>query len=220
MIPAQTIHDFNRLYAGAHAQSLRDRGIDGAMPPWAETQWLGKGVVKCPMDLWTYQEIIFETKPDLLIETGTSGAGSAFFFATLFDLIGHGRVVTVDKDRYPALWLEHPRVTYLVGDSLSNEVAYEMRAHVCSHDRGNRNQMVSLDSLHTYEHVKRELGIYSPLVSSGHYLVIEDTVSELGAEVAVAEFLEKDRPHKRFSIDESRERHLLTMNRGGWLRRN
>ena len=78
MSAAETIQDFNGLYAGALAQSLRDAGNTGAMPPWAETYWLGKQVAKCPLDLWIYQEIIFETKPQVLIETGTSGGGSAF----------------------------------------------------------------------------------------------------------------------------------------------
>jgi len=169
-------------------------------------------VVKCPVDLWTYQEIICETKPDLLIETGASGGGSAFFFATLFDLIGHGRVVTVDKDHYPSLWREHPRVTYLVGDSLSPEVYGEMVRQAAG-----QRTMVALDSLHTLEHVRNELSIYGLLVSPGCYLVVEDTVCGLGAEVATAEFVAA---HPEFMVDDSSERHLLTLNRGGWLRRS
>src|SRR5574338_1231479 len=95
------VKDFFGLYGGGHAQRLRDDGDVNAMPPWAETYWLGKKVVKCPMDLWVYQELIAETKPDLLSETGTSGGGSASFFACLFDLLNHGEVLTIDKDAYP-----------------------------------------------------------------------------------------------------------------------
>jgi cephalosporin hydroxylase len=51
-------------------------------------QWMGHLLLKWPPDLWMYQEIIFETRPDLIIETGTYKGGSALYFANLFDLIG------------------------------------------------------------------------------------------------------------------------------------
>lgn len=211
---------FHALYSGGLAQSRRDAGDASAMPPWAETYWLGKQVVKCPMDLWVYQEIIFETQPEVLIETGTSGGGSAFFFATLFDLIGCGRVVTVDKDCYPHLFREHPRITYLTGDSTSEEIASQMWAAASG-----KRTMVSLDSLHTYDHVSAELALYGELVSVGCYLVIEDTgmgnptvAGEGGwANRAAAEFVAAN---TCFSVDLSRERHLLTSNHDGWIRRN
>ena len=184
------------------------------MPPWAETYWLGKQVVKCPMDLWVYQEIIWETRPDLIIETGTAGGGSAFFFATLLDIIGNGRVVTVDKDAYPELRVAHPRITYLTDDSTSGVCAARMA--VAAKDK---RVMVSLDSLHTYEHVAAELAIYALLVTPGCYLVVEDTgwgQTEDWACRAAAEFVAN---HPEFEVDQRREKHLLTSNRGGWLRR-
>lgn len=213
-----TIDRFNAIYGGGRAQRLRDAGQPNAMPPWAEVYWLGKQVVKCPMDLWVYQEIIWETRPDLIIETGTSGGGSAFFFATLFDLIGHGRVVTVDKDSYPELWREHPRITYLVGDSTSEEIAFEMRQNVGSPQQGNRT-MVVLDSLHTYEHVARELALYGKLVSPGYYLVVEDTGASAGPDWATRAASEFVGANPGFVVDKSRERHLLTSNVDGWIRR-
>ncbi len=193
------------------------------MPPWAEVYWLGKQVVKCPMDLWVYQEIIFETQPEVLIETGTSGAGSAFFFATLFDLIGCGHVITVDKDCYPHLFREHPRITYLTGDSISEEIAEQMWATAAG-----KRTMVSLDSLHTYAHVSAELALYGELVSPGCYLVVEDTglgggsigQSEWANRAAVGAAAEFLATHQGFTIDKSRERHLLTSNHDGWIRRN
>ncbi len=193
------------------------------MPPWTEVYWLGKQVVKCPMDLWVYQEIICETKPEVLIETGTSGGGSAFFFATLFDLIGSGHVFTVDKDCYPELWLKHPRITYLEGDSTSAEIADQMSAFAAG-----KRTMVSLDSLHTYTHVSAELALYGELVSPGCYLVVEDT--GLGNGGSTEEYVWADRAaagaagqflaaHPDFAVDKSRERHLLTANHDGWIRR-
>lgn len=211
--PDRTISDFNALYIGGLAQATRNAGDREAMPPWTQTHWFGKQVCKCPVDLWTFQEIICETKPDLLIETGTSGGGSAFFFATMFDCVRNGKVFTVDKDRYPEMWREHPRITYFQGDSANHRTAQDI---LINRELGLRT-MVVLDALHTYEHVKAELELYAYLVTPGCYLVVEDTVAGLGAERAVAEFLGA---HPEFTVDESREKHLLTMNRGGWLRRS
>lgn len=216
MTDLEVIKAFHGLYAGSLAQKARDSGNHDAMPPWAEVFWLGKQVVKCPLDLWVYQEIILETKPDLIVETGTSGGGSAFFFATLFDLIGNGQIVTVDTVGYPELWSTNPRITYLTGDSTSTEVSEKIKSVAAG-----KRVMVSLDSLHTYDHVKKELDLYGNLTSPGCYLVVEDTgwgaPGEMWANHAAAEFLDS---HLDFQVDTSREKHLLTSNRGGWLRRS
>ena len=183
--------------------------------PWTETYWRGRGVAKCPLDLWIYQEIIFETKPDLLIETGTCIGGSALFFASIFDMLGHGEVVTVDAahfDNQP----KHDRITYLRGDSASMEVFTEIDERATD-----KRVMVALDSLHTYEHVKAELEWYGPLVTPGCYLVVEDTAVDANwkkpaARAAAREFVAAN---PGFEIDRERERHLLTLNPAGWIRR-
>lgn len=220
MTDEQVIKRFHGLYAGASAQKLRDAGQETAMPPWAETYWLGRQVVKCPLDLWTYQEIIFETQPTLIIETGTSGGGSAYFFATLFDLMhSDGLVVTIDEIAYPDIRPEHDSIIYLVGDS-TGPVMFDWLTNWAP----KRKTMVCLDALHTYEHVKKELELYAPLVSPGCYLVVEDTgwrdpkdtPEGEWADRAVEEFLVS---HPEFQVDLSREKHLLTSNHGGWLRR-
>lgn len=208
----EIIKAFRGLYSGGLAQKRRDAGDQNAMPPWAETYWLGKQVVKCPMDLWVYQEIIVETRPEVLLETGTSGGGSAFFFAALFDLLGVGHVVTVDKDAYPHLWGNHPRITYLVGDSVDASTVRTMLEHVAG-----RRTMVSLDSLHTYEHVSKELAVYGPVVTPGCYLVVEDTNVDEQWGVKAAKQAAIDFIDAHFVIDKSREKHLLTSNL--WLRR-
>jgi len=214
----EVLHAFRALYVGGLAQQQRANGNPNAMPPWAETYWLGRQVVKCPMDLWVYQELLVETMPDLVIETGTSGSGSAFFFATIFDHLGHGAVVTVDKDEYPALRIKHPRIEYLVGDSVAPEVVHQVAERAAG-----RRTMLSMDSLHTYPHVAAELEAYAGLVSPGCYCVIEDVFyadGEAGGDDpawggrAVHEFHER---HPEFERDLSRERHLMTSNI--WLRR-
>lgn len=166
------------------------------------------------MDLWVYQEIIADTRPDLLVECGTGGGGSALFFANVMDLIGHGMVVTVDVQRYDHLRVNHPRIAWLHGSSTDPKIVE--RIHRMTKGR----VMLVLDSDHRYEHVKAELEAYADMVAPGCYLVVEDTGmgdgKDLWADLAVSEFL---LVRNDFSPDIECERHLLTFNHLGWLRR-
>src|SRR5271154_4974785 len=63
--------------------------------------WFGYQVCKCPLDLWIYQELLVRTRPDLVIETGTLFGGSALFLATVMDVIGQGRVISIDREDRP-----------------------------------------------------------------------------------------------------------------------
>ena len=83
--------------------------------------WFGIPVLKCPIDLWIYQEIIVQTRPNLIIETGTMAGGSALFMAMVCDLLGSGHVLTVDIEGRPVL-PEHPLITYITGDSVAPDV--------------------------------------------------------------------------------------------------
>lgn len=177
--------------------------------------WRGVQVAKSPLDLWVYQEIIHETKPEILLETGSHTGGSAYFFACLFDLIGQGEIVSVDTVSYPKV--QHPRITYITGDSVDPFTI----ATMADHAKGKRT-MVALDSLHTYAQVARELACYHPLVTPGCYLVVEDVNPSLvddprmwGTQ-AVTEFLAS---HPDFTADLSREKFLITCNTNGWLKR-
>ena len=202
------INEFHRLY--------HDKEFDQTV---LNTRWHGVELKKCPLDLWIFQEIIEETKPDVLIETGTWRGGSSYFFASIFDLFGKGRVLTVDIEKFPVP--EHDRITYLIGSSTAPEIVEEFRASI----QEGETVMVTLDSNHEKEHVLEELRIYSELVSVGSYLVVEDThlngnpvriIGDGDPKSAVEEFL-KERDD--FVADESREKFLLTWNRGGWLKR-
>ena len=177
-------------------------------------------LLKSPLDLWAYQEIVVETHPDLLIETGTYDGGSALFFASLFDLLGRGRVVTVDVDEHEAR-PEHKRITYLSGSSVAPEILERMRTATAEAER----VMVVLDSDHRCEHVLAELRAYGPLVSPGCYLVVEDTNVDghpvlpgfgPGPLEAVERFLAED---KCFEVDRLREKFLVSFNACGFLRR-
>ncbi|MSU47590.1 MAG: cephalosporin hydroxylase [Opitutus sp.] len=187
---------------------------------WAGSHWLGTPLWKSPLDLWIYQEILHETKPDLIVETGTYQGGSARYFASLCDLMGRGRVVTVDiEDR--AGRPRHPRIEYVQGSSTDADVVRRVAGFV----RPGERVMVVLDSDHSCAHVARELELYHPLVSVGCYLIVEDTNINghpvwpdfgPGPFEAVEGFLPRTRSFVR---DRERERFLVTFHPGGFLRR-
>jgi cephalosporin hydroxylase len=182
------------------------------------TFWLGVNAVKPPTDLWVYQEIIYEKKPDVIIETGTKYGGTTFYLATICDLVGHGKIVTVDIE--PRERRAHPRITYLTGSSIDDSTIAKIKSIIKSGDR----VMVILDSDHHYPFVKDELPLYAKFVTSGQYLILEDTsvngnpvfeeYPDGGPMQAVEEFVPA---HPEFSIDRSREKFWITYNPKGYL---
>jgi len=186
---------------------------------WKQTRWLGHVMLKCPLDLWIYQELIVRVRPSLIIETGTYAGGSAMFMASICDLLDRGQVLTIDIA--PLAQPAHPRVQYLTGSSIDAEIVQQVYETARGHD----TVLVILDSDHVKSHVIREMKAYAPLVSERSYLIVEDTninghpvVADYGpgpAE-AVTQFL---RHRSDFELDRSCERHLLTFNPAGFLRR-
>jgi cephalosporin hydroxylase len=187
---------------------------------WANTAWLGVPTEKCPLDLWIYQEILHEVRPDVIVETGTRWGGSALFLASMCDLLGKGRVITVDID-VPGERPTHDRITYLLGSSTSPDVVNDVHDRV----RGAEGVLVVLDSDHSMDHVVAELRAYADAVTIGSYLIVEDTnvngnpvlpTFGPGPMEAVKRFL---RDNHAFEMDRSREKFLLTFNPNGFLRR-
>ena len=181
--------------------------------------WFGHQLLKCPLDLWIYHELLVRTRPDLVVETGTYHGGSALYLAMLLDQIGHGSVVTIDLEEQPNR-PEHSRISYLNGSSVDAAVIAHVREVV-----GNRRVMVVLDSDHRADHVYQEMLAYSPLVQTGDYLIVEDTIVNghpawpdfgPGPMEAVDEFLSAN---DEFAIDQRSERFLMTLNPRGYLRR-
>lgn len=187
---------------------------------WMASRWLGAPAQKNPLDLWIYQEIFFETRPDLLIETGTYDGGSALYYASLFDLMGQGQVLSIDISPQPNL-PQHPRIRYLAASSTSDEalaLAREMAAQA-------GRVMVSLDSDHSERHVLEECRRYGQLVTPGCYMVVEDTNVNghpvfrehgPGPMEAVRRFVAES---DAFEVDRTRERYVLTFHPNGWLRK-
>jgi cephalosporin hydroxylase len=216
------IERFHRLYFHSHVLGKT----------WMSSSWLGVPVRKCPMDLWNYQEMIYETRPDVIIETGTQLGGSAYYLASLCDLVGNGRVITIDVDSpqeslskegkaIPKARPDHPRISYCRGSSTSEDVVRRVKELIQPGER----VLVILDSDHRKEHVLNELRAYAPMVTVGNHIVVEDTNANghpvlpdfgPGPREAVEDFL---RGNHDFVVDQSRESHLMTFNPGGFLRR-
>jgi cephalosporin hydroxylase len=215
-----------RMVANAAEREIVDRfltlyygkWVDGL--PTVDLSWLGYKTLKMPLDLWMYQEIVFQRRPDVIIEAGTHQGGSGLFLASVCQLLGHGRVVTIDIDERPER-PAHPLLHYVVGSSVDPGVV-ETVQRLCE---GTERRMVILDSDHSYAHVSGELDAYASLVSVGDYLVVEDTsvngyplLPEYGAGPmeAARDFLARD---ARFVIDDDCERFMATLNPRGYLRR-
>jgi cephalosporin hydroxylase len=186
---------------------------------WTQATWLGTQALKNPLDLWVYQEIMFETEPELVVETGTYRGGSALYLASLCDLMGRGEVVSIDVEPKRNDYPEHPRITYLAGRSSTDPAAVdEVRERA-----GGRSLLVILDSDHSQKHVEAELEAYSPLVPVGCYVIVEDSnIGRIREDLmpgplqAVETFLART---DEFVIDRDREKFLITFNPSGYLRR-
>ncbi len=203
------VTEFHRLYYDARLFNMT----------WRNTWFMGHAVQKCPLDLWLYQEIIHKVRPDVIIETGTFVGGSALYLASLCDLLNTGRIVTIDIEdrRRPS----HERITYVNGSSVAADVVARVEAEV----RTASTVMVILDSDHSRDHVLKELEAYSPFVTKGSYLIVEDTNLNghpvlpehgPGPMEAVETFLAA---HPDFAHDTVMDKFYLTFNPRGYLKR-
>lgn len=140
--------------------------------------WLGRPVIQLPEDLLRLQEAVYVLRPDVIVETGVAHGGSLVFSATLCRVIGHGRVIGVDREIRPAnrdaIETHELRdlITLVEGDSADPAVAARVKALVA----GNERVLVVLDSSHTRRHVLAELEAYAELVPVGSYVIVQDGV--------------------------------------------
>jgi cephalosporin hydroxylase len=142
--------------------------------------WLGLPVIQLPPDIVALQEVIWETRPELVIETGIARGGSLVLYASILELVGEGEVLGIDIDirAHNREAIEaHPlakRIRMIEGSSLDDDIVARARAAAAEVER----VMVVLDSNHTHEHVLGELRAYGPLVTVGQFLVVADTFVE------------------------------------------
>lgn len=196
--------------------------------------WMGRPIIQFPQDMIAMQEIIWRTKPDLIIETGIAHGGSILYYASLLELIGNnGKVLGIDIDIR-----EHNReaieahsmyknIELLEGSSVDEQTFKK----VTELAKGASNVLVILDSNHTHEHVLKELELYSQLVTKDNYLVVFDTLIEdmpddlihdrpwkkgNNPKTAVHQFL---KANQRFEIDKDIEaKILITVAPDGYLK--
>jgi cephalosporin hydroxylase len=142
--------------------------------------WMGRPIIQLPEDMVRLQEVIYAEKPDVIVETGIAHGGSLIFYASLFEAMGHGRVIGVDihiRSQNRAAIEAHPmmkRITLVEGSSVEPSIV----AQVTDQIREDEKVMVLLDSNHTYDHVLAELRAYSGLVGVGGYLVATDGIMQ------------------------------------------
>jgi cephalosporin hydroxylase len=140
-------------------------------------RWMGRPIIQFPQDMVAMQEILWDLKPDLVIECGVAHGGSILYYASILELIGHGEVLGIDIDirSHNRQAIErHPmsrRVQLLEGSSVDPRTIAQV------HERAQgKRVVVVLDSNHTHEHVLGELRAYAPLVCEGGYCVVMDTI--------------------------------------------
>jgi cephalosporin hydroxylase len=185
--------------------------------------WMGIKILKNPLDVWIYQEILYEVRPDVVIEIGSAYGGSTGYLADLLDLLQNGMVVSIDIDRSRYQLQHHHRVFELTGDSSDPVVVSRVR-EICR----DKKTIIIQDGGHTKAQVLRDLEDYSPFVSLSSYFIVEDGIVDLfnpgdgigfeedGPLAAIEEFLSRN---PQFQVDSTRERYILTYNPKGFLKR-
>jgi cephalosporin hydroxylase len=195
--------------------------------------WMGRPIIQYPQDMIAMQEILWEVRPELIVETGIAHGGSLVYYASLCELIGQGEVLGIDIDIRPhnrESIEAHPmfrRISLLQGSSTDPAIVQQVSARAAG-----KRVLVVLDSNHTHDHVLAELEAYAPLVSVGSYCVVFDTIVEdlppglypdrnwdvgNNPKTAVHAFLARD---DRFEIDRDIEAKVqITVAPDGYLRR-
>jgi cephalosporin hydroxylase len=197
-----------------------------------EPTWMGIPIIQYPGDVLMMHELIWKVRPQVIIETGLAHGGTALFYASMLELLGRGKVISIEVEirQYNRVAIMgHPmahRVEMIEGSSIAESSLADVKSRIGA----DQKVLVTLDSNHSYDHVRQELELYAPLVSEGSYLVAMDGAQQLVADMpngkpewredtplrAIHDFL-KDHPD--WEIDPHYNRLLVTSNPDAFLRR-
>lgn len=184
-----------------------------------QTTYFGIETLQNPLDFWVYREIIFEQRPDVIIEIGTWFGGTTLALAHICDNMGHGRIIGIDPvHKESGLVRDHPRITLIGGEAC--EFFGKVKELISKDD----NVLIIEDSAHTFDNTLKVLNIYSVLIKPGGYFIVEDSICNHGLFTgpspgpyeAIEAFLEIN---SDFESDRSRESFLITWNPKGYLKR-
>ena len=199
-----------------------------------QAKWFGEPLLNLPQDMFEIQEIIWQTRPEYIIEVGVAWGGSLLFEASLLNLLGGEKVIGIDifipdnlKSRLASHSNVFDRIKLIEGESTSQNTLNKVKEIL----NGSKKVLVILDSFHTHDHVLQELKAYSEFVGKGQYLIVGDTVVEKmpvqehrprpwgpgnNPATAVSEFLTNN---QRFTVDiEIDQRLLFSCHPGGYLK--
>lgn len=198
-----------------------------------EPTWLGRPIIQFPTDIVMIQELLWKLQPDIVVETGIAHGGSLVLSASIFELIGKGKVIGVDIEIRPSNRVaieSHPlkhRIELIEGSSIALDTMAKVKKAI-----GEANSvLVFLDSNHTEEHVRQELELYAPLVTLGSYIVVHDGAQAWVCDIpsgkpewkndhplnAIHKFLDR---HPEFTIDPHWTRLGITSSPDGFLLRS
>jgi len=222
------------IQSGRYDKQIEDRVLPILQSRFEhDNPWFGIQMLQFPEDLMLYQRLLHETKPDIVIETGTFNGGLSLYLASLLQVINpQGKIVTVDLD--PAGWNKTlsqftlpgkqsllDRIVFLEGSSTDPDIVATVKEHVGK----NKRVLVILDALHTKEHVLAELKAYAPLVSPDSFIIVNDTQldgkkTRFGETCGVTEALQEWSPtNSDFVADASWNRFLASCCHHGIFKR-
>ena len=200
-----------------------------------ELKWLGRPIIQFGNDMVMLQQLIYDLKPDIFIETGIAHGGSLIYMASLFELMGiDSQVIGIDLEIRPhnrTAIEEHKmykRIKMIEGSSISEETIINLEKLL--EGSNGKTITVMLDSNHSKDHVLKELELYSKYITVGSYIIVQDGAQQWVADIprgkaewiddnplaAIEEFL---KTNSNFIIDESFTRLGITSSPGGYLKR-
>jgi len=187
-----------------------------------QSSYFGIQAWKCPTDFWIYQEILFETRPDVVLEIGCNRGGGTLALQHICDNLGHGRVISVDisLDKLAPAVRADKRITFIEADASH---CFDQVSGLIGADE---RVLIIEDSSHTYDNTLAVLRQYAALVKVGDYFIVEDSICDHGLDMsdnpqpgpyeAIETFVSEN---PDFAIDRDRERFLITWNPKGYLQR-